>query len=175
MHCPCARSIYATDQETDKATIDVEAQDDGIMGKILSQSGAQKIPVGQVIAVLAEEGDDLSALEIPSDISPPQDDTPSSSSSSYSDTKGSSSQKELASTPRNDKPEESPSTQRESSSPKSGEPSRDRQNAPQAGIKTEEKAEKIQKGGVPVDVGAHKGNVEAGASGRPLFPSVMRL
>lgn len=29
------------------------------------QAGAQKIPVGQVIAVLAEEGDDLSSITIP--------------------------------------------------------------------------------------------------------------
>lgn len=35
------------------------------MGKIIVQAGAQKIPVGQVIAVLAEEGDDLSSITIP--------------------------------------------------------------------------------------------------------------
>ncbi|KAI0059047.1 single hybrid motif-containing protein [Artomyces pyxidatus] len=51
--------------ETDKATIDVEAQDDGIMGKILAPDGAKGIPVGQVIALLAEEGDDISNLEAP--------------------------------------------------------------------------------------------------------------
>lgn len=51
--------------ETDKATIDVEAQEDGVMGKIIVQAGAQKIPVGQVIAVLAEQGDDLSSITIP--------------------------------------------------------------------------------------------------------------
>ncbi|KAL7422457.1 pyridoxine biosynthesis protein [Cryptotrichosporon argae] len=53
--------------ETDKATIDVEAQDDGVLGKILAQAGSQKIPVGQPIAVLAEEGDDLANLEVPAD------------------------------------------------------------------------------------------------------------
>ncbi|EIW68455.1 hypothetical protein TREMEDRAFT_32321 [Tremella mesenterica DSM 1558] len=56
--------------ETDKATIDVEAQDDGILGKILVKSGTSKIPVGQVIAVLAEEGDDLASIEIPTDLAP---------------------------------------------------------------------------------------------------------
>ncbi|KAL1405824.1 pyridoxine biosynthesis protein [Vanrija albida] len=55
--------------ETDKATIDVEAQDEGVLGKILSPAGSKNIPVGQVIAVLAEEGDDLSKLEVPSDVS----------------------------------------------------------------------------------------------------------
>ncbi|ORY35696.1 hypothetical protein BCR39DRAFT_511548 [Naematelia encephala] len=62
--------------ETDKATIDVEAADDGVMGKIIVQDGASKIPVGQVIALLAEEGDDLSAIEIPKDLSPPTEDQP---------------------------------------------------------------------------------------------------
>jgi pyruvate/2-oxoglutarate dehydrogenase complex dihydrolipoamide acyltransferase (E2) component len=56
--------------ETDKATIDVEAQDDGIMGKILVKAGENKVPVGQVIAVLAEEGDDLANIEVPSDLGP---------------------------------------------------------------------------------------------------------
>ncbi|KAG6918021.1 hypothetical protein DXG01_016873 [Tephrocybe rancida] len=51
--------------ETDKATIDVEAQEDGIMGKILLQDGAKGIPVGKVIALLAEEGDDISNLQAP--------------------------------------------------------------------------------------------------------------
>lgn len=56
--------------ETDKATIDVEAQDDGVMGKILTRAGENKVPVGQVIAILAEEGDDLAAIEVPSDLKP---------------------------------------------------------------------------------------------------------
>lgn len=51
--------------ETDKATIDVEAQDDGIMWEILSNDGALGIPVGKPIALLAEPGDDLSTLERP--------------------------------------------------------------------------------------------------------------
>ncbi|KAI0320313.1 single hybrid motif-containing protein [Amylostereum chailletii] len=51
--------------ETDKATIDVEAQDDGVMGKILAPDGAKGIPVGKVIALLAGEGDDISNLEAP--------------------------------------------------------------------------------------------------------------
>lgn len=46
--------------ETDKATIDVEAQDDGILAKIIAQDGAKGVPIGSIIAVVAEEGDDLS-------------------------------------------------------------------------------------------------------------------
>ncbi|GAA5868019.1 hypothetical protein JCM3774_001570 [Rhodotorula dairenensis] len=56
--------------ETDKAAIDVEAQDDGVMGKILVGNGAAGIPVGKLIAILAEEGDDLASIEIPSEESP---------------------------------------------------------------------------------------------------------
>lgn len=56
--------------ETDKATIDVEAQDDGVMGKILVKDGEKGVPVGRVIAVLAEEGDDLSGIEVPGDLGP---------------------------------------------------------------------------------------------------------
>jgi len=49
--------------ETDNATIDVEAQEDGILAKIISQDGAKGVQVGSTIAVLAEEGDDLSGAE----------------------------------------------------------------------------------------------------------------
>ncbi|WVQ73168.1 pyruvate dehydrogenase complex dihydrolipoamide acetyltransferase [Cryptococcus sp. DSM 104548] len=49
--------------ETDKATIDVEAQEDGIMAKIIVNNGAKGIAVGTPIAVLAEEGDDLSKAD----------------------------------------------------------------------------------------------------------------
>ncbi|KAN0066270.1 pyridoxine biosynthesis protein [Thecaphora frezii] len=51
--------------ETDKATMDVEAQDDGVLAKILVAEGAKDVQVGKIIALLAEEGDDLSNLEAP--------------------------------------------------------------------------------------------------------------
>jgi biotin carboxyl carrier protein len=57
--------------ETDKATIDVEAQDDGVMAKIFEQDGAKGIRVGSRIAVIGEAGDDPSSLEIPADDSKP--------------------------------------------------------------------------------------------------------
>lgn len=53
--------------ETDKAQMDVEAQDDGVMAKIIIPGGTKNIAVGTRIAVLAEEGDDLATLEIPAD------------------------------------------------------------------------------------------------------------
>lgn len=56
--------------ETDKASMDVEAQDDGIMMKIVSQDGSKGVQVGTRIAVLADAGDDISALELPADEQP---------------------------------------------------------------------------------------------------------
>jgi pyruvate dehydrogenase E2 component (dihydrolipoyllysine-residue acetyltransferase) len=47
-------------QETDKATIDVEAQDDGVLAKIVAGDGAKNISIGSTIAIIAEQGDDLS-------------------------------------------------------------------------------------------------------------------
>ena len=49
--------------ETDKATMEVEAVDDGKIGKILVPEGAQGIKVNAPIAVLLGEGEDASALE----------------------------------------------------------------------------------------------------------------
>ncbi|KAG1899098.1 dihydrolipoamide acetyltransferase [Suillus fuscotomentosus] len=46
--------------ETDKATIDVEAQEDGILAKIIAPDGSKNVAVGSPIAIMAEEGDDLS-------------------------------------------------------------------------------------------------------------------
>lgn len=51
--------------ETDKATIDVEAQDDGKLAKILKENGAKDIPVGEPIAYIADVDDDLATLEFP--------------------------------------------------------------------------------------------------------------
>lgn len=51
--------------ETDKATIDVEAVDDGKVVKILMENGAKKIPVNTPIAVMADPEDDLATLKMP--------------------------------------------------------------------------------------------------------------
>lgn len=57
--------------ETDKATMDVEAQDDGIMAKIVVQDGAKDVDVGKTIAMIAEEGDDISNVQVPEDVAAP--------------------------------------------------------------------------------------------------------
>jgi len=48
--------------ETDKATMEVEAVDEGILGKIMVPEGTDAVPVNQVIAVLLEDGEDASAI-----------------------------------------------------------------------------------------------------------------
>ncbi len=49
--------------ETDKATMDIEAVDDGRIGKILVPEGAAEVQVNAVIAIVLEEGEDASALD----------------------------------------------------------------------------------------------------------------
>ncbi len=49
--------------ETDKATMEVEAVDEGVLGKILVAAGTANVPVNDVIAVLLEDGEDASEIE----------------------------------------------------------------------------------------------------------------
>mmetsp|Transcript_7643 Transcript_7643/g.16721 ORF Transcript_7643/g.16721 Transcript_7643/m.16721 type:complete len:182 (+) Transcript_7643:288-833(+) len=48
--------------ETDKATVDFEAQDDGFLAKILMDAGASDVPVGTPIGVVVEEEADIAAF-----------------------------------------------------------------------------------------------------------------
>src|SRR5713226_8877266 len=47
--------------ETDKATMEVEAVDEGTIAKILVPEGTQDVAVNDVIAVLAADGEDVKA------------------------------------------------------------------------------------------------------------------
>src|SRR5437870_834876 len=47
--------------ETDKATMEYEAIDEGTLAKIVVPEGTQDVAVNQLIAVLAEEGEDVKA------------------------------------------------------------------------------------------------------------------
>ncbi len=47
--------------ETDKATMEYEAVDEGVIAKLLVEEGAEGVKVGTVIALIAEEGEDASA------------------------------------------------------------------------------------------------------------------
>ncbi|WP_416831808.1 MAG: 2-oxo acid dehydrogenase subunit E2 [Erythrobacter sp.] len=48
--------------ETDKATMEFEAVDEGTLAAILIEDGAENVAVGKVIAILAEEGEDVDAV-----------------------------------------------------------------------------------------------------------------
>ncbi len=54
--------------ETDKATMEVEAVDDGVVGKILVAEGTENVPVNDVIAILLEDGEDASCVVTPSKV-----------------------------------------------------------------------------------------------------------
>lgn len=57
--------------ETDKATMEVEAVDEGKVAKILIAEGTEGVKVNAVIAVLAEEGEDAASVKAPSaDVAP---------------------------------------------------------------------------------------------------------
>lgn len=47
--------------ETDKATMEVEAVDEGVIAKIVIDAGTEGVKVNELIAILAEEGEDVSA------------------------------------------------------------------------------------------------------------------
>ena len=49
--------------ETDKATMEFEAVDEGVLGKILIAEGTEGVKVNTPIAVMLEEGEDASAAE----------------------------------------------------------------------------------------------------------------
>ena len=47
--------------ETDKATMEVEAIDEGVLAKILVEEGTEGVKVNTPIAIIAAEGEDVSA------------------------------------------------------------------------------------------------------------------
>ncbi len=51
--------------ETDKATMEVEAVEEGTVAKILVAAGTEGVKVNEVIAVLAEEGEDAASVQAP--------------------------------------------------------------------------------------------------------------
>ena len=49
--------------ETDKATMEIEAIDEGTLGRIVVPEGTEGVAVNAVIAVILGEGEDASALD----------------------------------------------------------------------------------------------------------------
>ena len=58
--------------ETDKATMEVEAVDEGTIAKILVPEGTQDVPVNDVIAVMAGDGEDVKAAGAGAASAPPK-------------------------------------------------------------------------------------------------------
>ncbi|OCA06454.1 pyruvate dehydrogenase complex dihydrolipoamide acetyltransferase [Wolbachia endosymbiont of Trichogramma pretiosum] len=50
--------------ETDKAIMEFESVDEGVLAKILVSEGTSGVPVNQLIALMLEEGEDKSALDL---------------------------------------------------------------------------------------------------------------
>ena len=50
--------------ETDKATMEFEAVDEGIIGKILVPEGSAGVKVNEVIAILLDDGEDVPNIEV---------------------------------------------------------------------------------------------------------------
>ncbi len=68
--------------ETDKATMEMEAFDDGTLSSILVEAGA-KAPVNEVIAILAEDGEEVGAASVaPAAAAPVQTSSPAEPTSS---------------------------------------------------------------------------------------------
>jgi|TARA_R100000501_G_scaffold13654_5_gene25087 pyruvate dehydrogenase E1 component beta subunit len=63
--------------ETDKATMELEADEGGTVAKILVEAGTEDVKVGTLIAIIAREDEDADAVEAPSgtsdDASPEED------------------------------------------------------------------------------------------------------
>ncbi len=62
---PVAAGDVIAEIETDKATMEIEAADEGVLGRIVVAEGTESVPVNTVIALLVEEGEDASSIEAP--------------------------------------------------------------------------------------------------------------
>ncbi|CAL8359763.1 unnamed protein product [Lota lota] len=51
--------------ETDKAVVTMESSDDGVLAKILMEEGSRSVPLGTLIALMVEEGQDWKQVEVP--------------------------------------------------------------------------------------------------------------
>ncbi len=74
--------------ETDKATMEVEAVDEGTLAKILVAEGTADVPVNEVIAVLAGDGEDVKAAASGAKSAPAAAPKPEAKSEPKAETKG---------------------------------------------------------------------------------------
>ena len=88
--------------ETDKATMEVEAVDEGILARILVPGGAENVAVNTPIAVIAEEGEDPAKIE---SVLPPPKLTGDSDAAQAAASAAPPALKKTAATPMTHKPE----------------------------------------------------------------------
>ncbi|RAN34983.1 pyruvate dehydrogenase complex E1 component subunit beta [Hyphomonas pacifica] len=86
--------------ETDKATMEVEAVDEGTLAKILVPEGTEGVKVNAVIAVLAEEGEDADSVEAKGDAASADAKENTASSDKEESSDGSESKTEQAEAPK---------------------------------------------------------------------------
>ncbi len=92
--------------ETDKATMEVEAVDEGVLGKIIIAEGTENVPVNNVIAVLLEDGESTDDIDgfLSSDNSTPQNEKKSGHSEQSEESKvGTPKDSSVTASPQNDK------------------------------------------------------------------------
>ena len=53
--------------ETDKATISMDSDEEGILAKIIVPDGRKNVKINQLIALMVEEGVDYTQVEVPLD------------------------------------------------------------------------------------------------------------
>src|SRR5580765_6184208 len=56
--------------ETDKATMEVEAVDEGVLAKIVIAEGTNDVAVNEVIGIIAGEGEDAKSVAVPAAAKP---------------------------------------------------------------------------------------------------------
>ena len=62
--------------ETDKATMEVEAIDEGVLAKILVAEGTADVPVNDLIAIIAADGEDPASVQAPGGGAAPKAEAP---------------------------------------------------------------------------------------------------
>lgn len=94
---PVSAGDVLAEIETDKATMEVEAVDEGILGKIIVEEGSEGVAVNEVIGVIVEEGEDADAAASASSKKDEKAEEPAEEDSSAEDAAAESSADEEAS------------------------------------------------------------------------------
>jgi pyruvate dehydrogenase E2 component (dihydrolipoamide acetyltransferase) len=97
--------------ETDKATMEYETADEGIMGKIVVAAGTEDVAVGTLIGIILEEGESLTDSPAPP-VARPEKQASAPTLSSQSTGEGAAQQREKASEPTSDRIKASPLARR---------------------------------------------------------------